>query len=81
MYVEEAGGTSSCALDGTGCSERQSKYIEKMKGKGLEEQQKQFKRLEGMADKDMTPELKQWKNKRKKILQQLIKAAEAKEEL
>ena len=81
MYVEEAGGTSLCALDGSGCSERQVKYIEKMKEKGLEAQQKQYKRLDGMQDKDMTPELKEWKNKRKKILQQLIKAAEDKTEL
>ena len=72
-YVEEAGGTSKCALDGTGCSERQVKYIEKMKAKGKEAQEKQFKRLDGMQDKDMTDELKDWKNKRKKILQQLIK--------
>eukprot|EP01083_Nonionella_stella_P245254 852689_1 len=72
-YVEEAGGTSLCSLDGTGCSEKQKKYIEKMKGKSLDERQKQLKRLEGMKDKDMAPALREWKNKRKTILSQLVK--------
>eukprot|EP00483_Globobulimina_turgida_P001957 UN01959 len=80
-YIEEAGKTSLCALDGNGCDERQIKYIEKMKEKGLEEQQRQLARLEGMNDKVMAPQLKDWMKKRKKILQQFVQQDELKEEL
>lgn len=73
-YVEEAGSTSLCSLEGVGCSDRQKKYIEKMRAKGLEEQQKQFDRLNGMKDKDLAPNLRDWKNQRKKILSLFIKS-------
>ena len=72
-YVEEAGHTSSCALDGTGCDDRQKKYIEKMKEKGADEQKQQLERLAGMKEKDMAPGLRDWKQKREKILHQLLK--------
>jgi len=78
-YVEEAGSTSLCALDGAGCDDRQQKYIEKMKAKGVDEQEKQLKRLEGMDDKDMAPDLRTWRKQRIKILNQLVKSQ--KEEL
>lgn len=74
MYVEEAGKTSSCSLTGDGCDDKSKKYIEKMKEKGAEEQQKQFDRLMKMNENAMTPDLKQWLNKRKKILKQFLDA-------
>ena len=80
QYVEEAGNTSLCGLDGSGCSEKQKKYIEKMKDKTIEEQQKQFDRLNNMDDKNMNAQLRDWKNQRKKILKQLLNA-EPKQEL
>lgn len=79
MYVEEAGKTSACSLSGKGCDDKSKAYIEKMKGKGPEEQLKQFERLNKMDGSSMTPELKQWLDKRKKILKQMVEAE--KEEL
>jgi len=76
MYVEEAGKTSLCSLTGDGCDEKSKKYIEKMKEKGLEEQKKQFERLDKMDENSMTPELREWLNKRKKILQQFLSEKE-----
>jgi len=82
LYVEEAGKTSLCALDGKGCSEKQSAYIAKMREKGADEQKKQFERLSKMNEGSMTPDLKQWLQARKKILQQLLDAeGEGKQDL
>lgn len=76
-YIEEAGGTSLCSVaDGSGCGEREKGYIEKMKAKGPEDVSAQLERLEGMAGETMKPELKEWLNKRKKILKSLAKAHE-----
>lgn len=74
MYVEEAGSTSLCSLSGAGCDDKSKQYIEKMKEKGAEEQKKQFDRLSKMDEKSMTPDLRQWLNKRKKILKQFLDA-------
>lgn len=79
MYVEEAGKTSLCSLSGDGCDEKSKKYIEKMKAKGPEDREKELVRLKGMDGQSMKPELKQWLDKRKKILQQFL--SEKKEEL
>jgi len=80
MYVEEAGKTSLCSLDGKGCSDKQRAYIDKMQAKGAEEQQKQLERLSKMKETSMTPDLKDWLKARKKILTMLL-GADAKEEL
>jgi len=80
LYVEEAGKTSLCALDGKGCSERQKAYIEKMRGKGADAQTAQLERLQKMDENAMTPQLKDWLTQRKKILRRLLDDA-AKEEL
>jgi len=74
MYVEEAGKTSLCSLSGAGCDDKSKKYIEKMKEKGAEEQKKQFDRLSKMDENSMTPDLRTWLNKRKKILEQFLDA-------
>jgi len=72
LYVEEAGKTSLCALDGKGCSEKQSAYIEKMRQKGADAQKEQLQRLQKMKENAMKPELKQWLRARKKILEMLL---------
>jgi len=74
LYVEEAGKTSLCALDGKGCSEKQSAYIAKMRGKGADAQRAQLERLTKMDERSMTPELKEWLSARKKILKMLLDA-------
>jgi len=77
MYVEEAGKTSLCDVEtGAGCDDKAKEYLEKMKKKGVEEQQAQLKRLENMNDGKMSPDLKQWMNKRKTILQKLLNRKE-----
>merc|ERR1719235_1680547 len=53
------------------CTEKEAKYITKMKGKGAEAVEAQLTRLNGMKDKSMKPELKQWLFKRLNILEQL----------
>lgn len=72
-YVEEKGNASLCSVETTeGCSEKQSTYIGKFKGKSVEEIDAQIRRLEGMEGQLMKPELKAWLVQRKKILKQLI---------
>jgi protein disulfide-isomerase A6 len=53
------------------CTEKEVKYIEKMKAKPAEEQKKQFDRLEGMKGGSMKPDLKNWLMQRHRILKQL----------
>jgi len=79
MYVEEAGNTSLCGLDGSGCDEKSKKYIKKMEARGLEKQKQELERLNKMDEGAMTPDLKQWLNKRQKILKLFL--AQEKEEL
>jgi len=80
-YVEEAGNTSLCKLDGTGCDEKSKAYIEKMQQKTQADHEKQLKRLEGMDEKSMAPDLGAWLVKRKKILKLLLAAGGSSEEL
>ena len=79
-YIEEAGKTSLCsATTGAGCSEKESGYIDKMKGKPAAELEMQLERLDKMSGSSMKPALKAWFSKRVKILKQL--SATAKDEL
>lgn len=71
-YVEEAGNTSLCALDGTGCDEKSLKYLEKMKVKPKPELESQLQRLEGIEGDSMKADLKSWIRKRKRLLTNLI---------
>lgn len=71
-YIEEAGKTSLCAIDGSGCDERSAKYMAKMKVKSKKELEDQLKRLEGMEGKEMKQDLKQWVRARKKLLKVLM---------
>jgi len=81
QFVEEAGGTSLCNAKnpGSGCSEKQVGFIEKWKGKGEAELQKQLDRLTGMVEKDgdsMKPEALSWAKQRLSIFKQLAQKDE-----
>lgn len=54
-----------------GCSDKEQKYITKMKAKSDADVAKQLTRLTGMKAKSMKPALKQWVNQRLNILKQL----------
>lgn len=71
-YVEEAGHTSLCALDGTGCDEKSGAYLAKMKGKTKEDLEAQVKRLEALEDNSMKEDLKVWLKTRQRLLKRLI---------
>jgi hypothetical protein len=80
QYVEEMSGASLCDVNspGTGCSEQQSKFIEKNADKSVEDLKKQHARLAGMAEKDgssMKPEALKWIKQRMGIFKQLLKKA------
>jgi len=55
------------------CSEKEVKFIEKMKAAGKEDVEKQEKRLTSMIGGSMKAELKQWVAQRLAILKQLSK--------
>jgi len=72
-YVEEYAGTSLCSIvDGTGCSEKEKKYIDKMSSTPFETLQENYTRLQKMSPDSMNGELKDWLNKRKKIIKSLL---------
>eukprot|EP00497_Spongosphaera_streptacantha_P000779 TRINITY_DN1520_c0_g1_i2.p2 TRINITY_DN1520_c0_g1~~TRINITY_DN1520_c0_g1_i2.p2 ORF type:complete len:107 (+),score=44.25 TRINITY_DN1520_c0_g1_i2:285-605(+) len=71
-YVEEMGNTSLCQVGNpVGCDEREKEFIEKWKSEGSEQVLAQITRLETMSDKKMKPSLKEWVDKRIKILRQI----------
>jgi protein disulfide-isomerase A6 len=53
------------------CTEKEAKYIEKMKAKSADDIAKQLERLVKMKKSSMKAELKQWLNQRHAILTQL----------
>lgn len=58
-------------VDGEGgCSDKETKYIVKMKASSPETRASQLTRLENMKNEPMKPELKSWLNQRLRILQQ-----------
>lgn len=70
---ENLGSSAGCdAATGEACDERETKFLEAMKGKGADAIQKQFDRLKGMASKKMAPELAKWVRARIGILKQLV---------
>lgn len=54
-----------------GCSDKEIKFIDSMKGKTVEERQAQIERLSKMKNDKMKPELKQWVMARLAILKSL----------
>jgi len=75
-YIEEAGKTSLCALDGTGCNEKSMKYMEKFKAKTKAEQEAQLLRLQSMEGDSMKADLKDWLKTRMRLLNNLIASHE-----
>lgn len=59
------------------CTEKEKKYIDKMKAKSSEDRKKQISRLDGMKGESMKAELKAWISQRLHIL----KSLEASDEL
>jgi hypothetical protein len=83
-YVEEYGHTALCDAASeaqTGCSEREVKYITKMKASSLDDMAAQLKRLEKMEGESMKPDLLIWVKARKKMLQNLVSVQAAAAEL
>jgi len=88
-YVEEAGGTSLCALaSGAGCTEKETAFIAKMTkliASGAKDPVEEQTRLETMSSGGkMKPDLMAWLDQRIAILKQFNAAAggdAAKEEL
>lgn len=73
-YVMEAGQTSLCSIETkSGCSEKESGYIDKMQGKSAADRQAQFDRLSGMTGQSMKDSLKQWLGQRLAILKQFVR--------
>lgn len=84
-YVEGYGNTSACSAlvkeGDSGCDEREIGFIAKVEAMSPDQWRANFERLEGMEAKPMKPELLLWLRKRKKILKQLLVAAEGSDEL
>lgn len=72
-FTEEtlAGGCDIADVEGSGCDEREQKYITKMRDQGAAGVAKQLARLEKMKGGKMKPALKVWLVKRLALLQQL----------
>merc|ERR1711862_365043 len=62
------------------CSEKEQGYIKKMREKPNDFRKGQIKRLEGIQDTEMKPELKSWLFSRLHILKELEREEEAKPE-
>eukprot|EP00549_Striatella_unipunctata_P026144 CAMPEP_0118688862 /NCGR_PEP_ID=MMETSP0800-20121206/9154_1 /TAXON_ID=210618 ORGANISM="Striatella unipunctata, Strain CCMP2910" /NCGR_SAMPLE_ID=MMETSP0800 /ASSEMBLY_ACC=CAM_ASM_000638 /LENGTH=176 /DNA_ID=CAMNT_0006586165 /DNA_START=220 /DNA_END=748 /DNA_ORIENTATION=+ len=67
----------NCEIDNPkdGCNDKEMAYLQKMKAKTTEDQQKQLNRLQGMKAQKMAGDLMDWINRRIHILQQLAAAA------
>jgi len=57
--------------DKADCDDKESKFIDKNKGKSADDIKKSLDRLEGMKGKSMAPDLKKWLFQRINILKQL----------
>ena len=73
-FVDENLEMKCSVTDQERCTEKEVGYIEKMQGKSADEVAAALKRLEGMRDGSMKPELKQWVVQRINILNQLTEA-------
>jgi len=75
-FVEEELEISCDIASPEACTEKEVKFLEKMKAKTAGDVQKQLDRLKGMLGKSMKAELKAWVSQRVNILQQLSNKAE-----
>jgi len=70
-FVEETLEKPCDVTDPVKCTEKEKKYIDKMKAKSSADIKKQIDRLDGMKGESMKAELKQWLNQRLHILKSL----------
>jgi len=80
-YIEGAGNTVLCDLDGTNCNEKELGYIEKMKDKSQPDLDAAKERLGAMDVSKMKPELQDWNYRRGRILVRLLRNLDIKTEL
>jgi len=76
-YIEEAGTTSlkpSCALDGTGCEDKEKSYIAEWKAKAAAEITAQTDRLKRLLDGSLADAARKWVKQRIAILKQIVAA-------
>lgn len=62
------------------CNEKEQGYITKMKDKAASDIEKEYKRLTGMVNGKMKPELQAWISRRLHILKQLVEPKKEDEE-
>jgi len=80
-YIEEAGNTVLCGLDGTNCNEKELGYIVKMKENSRGALEEQKKRLDEMDVSKMKADLQEWNCRRTRILSRLLASDSIKTEL
>mmetsp|Transcript_10244 Transcript_10244/g.12431 ORF Transcript_10244/g.12431 Transcript_10244/m.12431 type:complete len:94 (-) Transcript_10244:264-545(-) len=76
-YITDFGKTSLCSTETLkGCNEKEAAYIGKMKSKSMDDITAQLSRLEGMNSASMKEDLKDWLERRIKILSELAKSGQ-----
>ncbi len=82
-YVESAGKTVLCGVDGRNCNEKETRYIEKIKvsADNPDTLTAQLARLEGLLSKGMGGALKEWNFRRQRILRKFLANLKDQDEL
>lgn len=76
QYVEEAGTTFLCQMDGTGCNAQEKEFIEQMTSKDVNAHIQEYEALlSSSPDPKKTSPAIEWGNKKMKILKQMIQNA------
>lgn len=77
-YVMDYGKTYICSVDTkAGCSDREIKYIDKVKTSPPDWFLTEFVRLEDLGKQSMKPDLQQWVNARRRIVGQLVPSTDS----
>jgi hypothetical protein len=71
-YIEDAGNTVLCGVDGTNCNDMELAYLEKMKTHSRDDLVAQKDRLENMNIDTVKESLQDWNYRRRRILRRLI---------
>jgi len=75
-FVKENLQVQCSVAERDGCTEKETKFIEKMQEKGADEITKQIDRLDGMKDKPMKPQLAGWLKTRLRLLKDMAEGGE-----
>ena len=73
-FVSETLEVKCLLADPSGCSEKETEFMNKWKEKPKEEQKSQLERVQKMLGGSMAPDLKKWVSQRVNILKQLAEA-------